>query len=817
MESFLKDIRYGIRGLLKRPGFTMIAVITLALGIGANTAIFSLVNTVLLRSLPVVDHPEQIVSVSLRAKNDAINAFSYPNYIDFRDRNQVLTGLLAYRFVPMSLSRGGNNERIWSYEVSGNYFDVLGVQAIKGRTFLPEEDRTRLSHPVAVISYGCWQRRFGGDPDLVGKDVLLNNHQFKIIGIAPEGFKGTEFIYTPEMWVPAAMLEWAEPGAKYLDDRNAGNFFAIGRLKPGIGPKQGEVSLNLLAQQLAKEYPDTNEGQAIRLGPPGFILPDLRGAVVSFTWILMAAVALVLLVTCTNLAGLLLARATDRRKEIAIRLAMGANRSRLIRQLLTESILLSLIGGLLGLWLAVWMINALLAFKPPIDFPLALDVSVDWRVLIFSLAVSILTGAIFGLAPALQTTRPSLVTALKDTAAQGGGRRSRLRSGLVVAQIALSLVLLIGAGLVGRTLQLLQTMNPGFDPRNALTLSFDLGLQGYDQARGEQFYQQLVERVRSMPDVRSAAVTSYVPLSLNYNSSNIFVEGQPTERGANAPSAMVASVGPKYFETMATPLLQGREFTDQDKQKSESVAIVNETFVRRLIPDAKSSADAVGRRFSFSGPQGPYQRIVGIVKDGKYFNISEDPRSFVWMPLAQSYSSSGILMVRTLSDPQSLIPAVRNELHSLDPNLPIFDVKTLTEHMRLALFPARVAATVLGSFGFVALTLAAIGIYGVTSYSVAQRTREIGIRMALGAQLNDVLRLIITQGVKLTAIGVGLGLAGAYVLTRAMSSLLYAVSATDTVTFMTVSVLLVVVALLASYLPARRATKVDPLEALRYE
>ena len=816
METLLKDLRYGIRSLLKRPGFAAIAVITLALGIGANTAIFSLVNMVMLRSLPV-DHPEQVVSVSLRAKGDAINAFSYPNYLDFRDRNQVLAGLLAYRFVPMSLSRGGNNERIWSYEVSGNYFDVLGVQAIKGRMFLPEEDRTRLSHPVAVVSYTSWQRRFGADPDLVGKDVLLNNHQFRIIGIAPEGFKGTEFVYTPEMWIPAAMIEWAEPGAKFLDDRDAGNFFAVGRLKPGIGARQGEVSLNLLAQQLGKEYPDTNEGQTIRLGPPGFILPDFRGAVVSFTWILMASVALVLLVTCTNLAGLLLARATDRRKEIAIRLAMGANRVRLIRQLLTESILLSLIGGAVGLWLALWMINALLAFKPPVDFPLAIDVSLDWRVLIFSLAVSVLTGAIFGLAPALQATKPNLVTALKDTAAQGGGRRSRLRSGLVVAQIALSLVLLIGAGLVVRTLQQLQTMNPGFDPRNALTMSFDLGLQGYDQARGEQFYQQIVERVQAIPGVRSVAVTSYVPLSLNFNSSTIFVEGQPTERGANAPSAMVASVGPKYFETMATPLVQGREFTDQDKQKSESVAIVNETFVRRLIPDAKSSADALGRRFSFAGPQGPFQRIVGIAKDGKYFNISEDPRSFVWRPLIQNYSASGILMVRTAGDPQSMIPAVRNELHSLDPNLPIFDIKTLTEHMRLSLFPARVAATVLGVFGFVALMLAAIGIYGVTSYSVAQRTREIGIRMALGAQLGDVLRLILTHGIKLTVLGVSFGLIGAYLAMRAISSVLYGVSATDPLTFIFVSLLLTTVALVACYWPARRATKVDPLVALRYE
>ena len=817
METLLKDLRYGVRSLLKRPGFAAIAVITLALGIGANTAIFSLVNMVLLRSLPV-DHAEQVVAVSLRAKGDSFNAFSYPNYIDFRDRNEVLSGLLAYRFVPLSLSRGDNNERIWGYEVSGNYFDVLGVHAIKGRTFLPEEDRTRLSHPVAVVSYGCWQRRFGADPNLVGKDLLINNHQFRIIGVAPEGFKGTEIVYTPEIWIPAAMLEWAEPGAKFLDERYAGNFFAVGRLKPGISTSQGEASLNLLAQQLAKEYPDTNEGQSVRLGPPGFILPDLRGAVVSFTWVLMAAVGLVLLVTCTNLAGLLLARATDRRKEIAIRLAMGANRLRLIRQLLTESILLSVIGGAVGLWLALWMINALLAFKPPVDFPLAIDVSVDWRVLGFSFIVSVLTGAIFGLVPALQATRPGLVTALKDTAAQGGGRRSRLRSGLVVAQIALSLVLLICAGLVVRTLQQLQTMNPGFDPHNALTLSFDLGLQGYDKARGEQFYQQIVERVQSLPGVRSVAVTSYVPLSLNYNSNSVLVEGQPEERGANAPSVMVAAIGPKYFETMATPLVQGREFTDQDKEKSESVAIVNETFVRRLMPDAKSSVDAVGRRFRFTGSgTSPLRRIVGVAKDGKYFNISEEPRTFVWTPLGQGYFSTGILMVRTVGDPQSMIPAVRNEVHSLDPNLPIFDVKTLTEHMRLALFPARVAATVLGVFGFVALMLAAIGIYGVTSYSVAQRTREIGIRMALGAQLGDVLRLILTHGVKLTVLGVSFGLIGAYLATRAITSVLYGVSATDPLTFIFVSLLLTTVALVACYWPARRATKVDPLVALRYE
>ena len=816
MDSLIKDIRYAIRGLIKRPGFVAIAVITLALGIGANTAIFSLVNTVLLRSLPV-ERPGEIVSVAVRAKDDSMSAFSYPNYKDFRDRNEALSGLLVYRFVPLSLSRGGNNERIWGYEVSGNYFDVLNVKAIQGRTFLPEEDKTKNSHPVIVVSYDCWQRRFGGDPSLVGRDVLINNHQFNVIGIAPQGFKGTEFVYSPEIWITASMIEWAEPGSTWLDNRSSKNFFGIARLKSGVSARQAEASLNLLSQQLAKEYPDDNEGQSIKIGPPGFILPELRGAVVSFTWVMMAAVGLVLLVTCTNLAGLMLARATDRRKEIAIRLAMGANRLRLIRQLLTESIMLSFVGGAVGLLLALWILRVLLALKPPIDFPLALDVGVDWRVLLFSLTVSIVAGAVFGLAPALQSTRPSLVRALKDTAAQGGAVRTRLRSVLVVAQISISLVVLIAAGLVVRTLQQLQTMNPGFETQNGLTMSFDLGLQGYDEARGQQFYRQLIERVQSLPGIESASVSNYIPLSLNYNSNNIFVEGKPAERGENVPTAMTATVGPGYFKTMGTPILQGREFTDEDQEKTEKVAVVNEYFVRRLMPEVQNPAEAVGRRFSFRGAGGPFTRIVGVAKAGKYFNIAEDPRPFVWTTMEQDYSSSGILVVRTKGSPDGLIGPVRGQVQSLDPNLPLFDVKTLTEHMRFALFPAKVAATVLGVFGLVALMLAAIGVYGITSYAVAQRTHEIGVRLALGAQLSDVLKLVLGHGLKLTVIGAVIGLAGAFLATRAITSVLYGVSATDPVTFVFVSGLLIGVALFACYVPARRATKVEPLTALRNE
>ncbi|MFN2531305.1 MAG: ABC transporter permease [Pyrinomonadaceae bacterium] len=816
METLWKDITYAVRSLIKRPGFVVAALTTLALSIGANTAIFSLINTVMLRPLPV-RNPEEIVSVSVRGKNDSMLAFSYPNYVDYRDGNQVLAGLLLYRFAPMSLSREDNNQRIWAYEVSGNYFDVLGVSAIKGRTFAPGEDQTKLAHPVVVLSYAGWQKRFGGDPNLLGKDILLNNHAFKVIGIAPENFKGTELVYTPDMFVPISMLEWVEPGSTWIDNRDSGNFFAIGRLKPGVTPQEAQASLNIVANELAKTYPKVDEGQSIQIVPPGFIIPDLRNAVVNFSWVLMAAVALVLLIACANLAGLLLARATDRRKEIAIRLALGANRRRLVRQLLTEAVVLSVAGGALGLLLAVWMVTLLLGFRPPLDFPLTVEVNLDWRVMVFSFLVSLATGVVFGLAPALQSTRLALVPSLKDTTAQAGHVRSRLRSTLVVAQLALSLVLLIGATLVVNALRQLQTLDPGFKPNNALMLSLDVGLQGYDKAKGEQFYKQLISHVESLPGVRSATMTNFVPLSLNYSSNNIYVEGQPAERGANAPIAMVASVGSRYFATMGTHLLNGREFTEVDKPDATHTAIVNETFARKLLPGVKSSAAALGKRISFSSNTGPFLTIVGVVQDGKYFNIAEDPRAFIWTALSQDYSAGQMLVVRTTGDPQSALPAVRNEVLALDPNLPLFDVKTLIEHMQLSLFPARVAATVLATFAMVASILAVIGIYGVTSYGVSQRTREIGVRLALGAQNKDVLKLILANGVKLAGVGLALGLVGTVALTRVISSLLFGVSPGYIWTFVSVSFGLAMVVLVACYIPARRAAKVDPLVALHYE
>jgi predicted permease len=815
MNDLMQDIRYGFRMLKRRPLFTVIAVLTLALGIGANSAIFTLVNTVLLRPLPV-DAPDELVSLTVMGKNDSLQAFSYPNYKDFRDRNEVLSGLFATRMAPISLSRNGNNQRIWGYEVTGNYFDLLGVEAVEGRTFRPEEDSTPLTHPVAVVSYDSWKNRFGGDPTLVGQQILLNGHKFEIIGIAPEGFVGTEVVYTPEIWVPMMMQEWLEPGNAWLEVRRTQNIFATGRLKPGITSEQAEASLNVLAGALAEEYPDTNEGQVIRLMPPGFIIPGLRGAVVSFTMILMAVVALVLLIACTNLASLLLARATERRKEIAIRLSMGASRSRLIRQLLTESVLLALAGGLAGFLFAVWIIDLIVSLKPPIDIPLWIGLPVDWRVMLFSLLIALATSLLFGLVPALQATKTDIIPALKDTASQAGYRRTPLRSILVVAQIALSLVLLIAAGLVVRALQQLQKIGPGFDTQNGLVMSFDIALQGYDQARGQQFHRQLIERIDALAGVRSASLTDLFPLSINYSSNSFYVEGETTDRGANVPTAMVASIGLDYFSTMGVAMLAGRDFTEKDDDKATRVVIVNEAFVRQILPRVNSIHDAIGKRVRTT-PEAPLREIVGVAKDGKYWTIGEASQPFVYFPLLQSYSSTTTLIVRTNSDAEAMIGAIRTEVQKLDANLPLYDVRTFTEHIGMSMFPARIAATLLTSFGVLALILSAIGIYGVVSYSVAQRTREIGIRMALGAQAADVLRLIAGRGIRLALLGIAIGIVAAFLVTRFMESLLYGVSATDPVTFAVITGLLVLVVLLACYIPARRATKVDPMVALRYE
>ncbi len=807
METLGQDLRVGMRRLLKTPGFTFVAVMSLALGIGANASIFTLLNTVLLRPLPV-ERPRELFFVS------GDGAFSYPNYEDFRDLGgDALNGLAAYRYAPMSLSTGNANERIWGYLVSGNYFDVLGVRTFAGRTFAPEENRTPSTHPVAVVSYDFWQRRFSGDPNLIGQTITLNNRAFTVVGVAPQKFNGTDRVFAPDVWVPLMMQREIEPGNDYLKARSDGRLFVFGRLPSGVSEEQSRASLNVIAQNLAREHPlPENEGTKIELVPLG-IIPMLRNGTIGFAGAMMLAVLLVLLLSCTNLANLLLARATERRKEIAIRLALGANRWRIVRQLLTESVMLSMAGGAVGLLLTLWINDLAVAFKPPIDFSILFELAIDSRVFGFTLFLSVATGIIFGIVPALQATKPDLVSSLKDDSPLAGFKRSRLRGALIVGQMALSLLLLICAGLVLRSLQQAHTIDPGFRPEQMVAMSVDVGLQGYDKTRGREFYRQLTERVAALPEVESVTLATKVPLSLNHSTTSVFREGQVLAPGEKPTDVYYAQISTEYFSTLKTPLVGGREFDARDGEGAPAVCIINETLARQLFPNES----ATGKRISYGDGDGPFTEVVGVAKDAKYITLGERPHAFIYQPLLQAYNNHITVLARTRTEPTAAVHAIRRTVQALDETLPIYDVKTLAEHMGLSLLPARAAAVLLGSFGALALLLAALGIYGVISYSVAGRTREIGLRMALGAQPTDVLRLIVGQGVRLALIGVGLGLAASLAATRFLESLLYGVSTSDPVTFGSVALLLLVVASLASYLPARRATKVDPMIALRHE
>ena len=817
-----QDLRYAVRTLVKSPAFTVIVVLTLGLGIGANTAIFSLTDQVLLRLLPV-RAPEQLVVLdgpgAFRGRTFNNGTFSYPMYRDFRDQNTVFDGVLARFPAPLTLITNGQAERVDGEIVTGNYFGVLGAKPLVGRVFLPDEDKNPGEKLVCVLGYGEWQKRFGGDSSIVGRTISLNEQQFTVVGVMPKGFKGTNAIGAPALWVPymtypqtanGFFLELIRP-----DSRRGLALNVTGRLKPGVTVPQAEANLKTIARQLEQEYPNENKGRSVTLVPlaQATINPGFRSNLVAAGGLLMTIVGLVLLIACANVANLLLARASARQREIALRLSLGASRGQLIRQLLTEGTMLAVMGGVAGLLLAFWAQGALWSFRPPFLQADAIDIQPDLRVLLFTLGIALTTGLLFGLAPAVQSSRPNLVTELKEnpSAPASSRRLFSLRNMLVATQIALSLVALIGAGLFLRSLQNAQRIRPGFDMDRIAVMSFDLGAQGYTEERGRQFQQRVLEQVAAVPGVESATLASTVPLFNGGFARTVFLEGQDASDRRSGRLVQISLAGSRYLETAGIPLLRGRTITDQDQPNTPSAVVINETMAKRFWPDE----DAVGKRFKFFGQEN-FQQVVGIAKDSKYNFIGEEPTPFIYQPMTQVYSPQVSLFVRS-ANPTSVIGTVRGEVQQLNRNLPLTGVFTLSEIVDQSLWAPRMGAWLLAVFAGLSLVLAVIGIYGVMAYSVSQRTRELGIRMALGASRGDVVRLVVLQGLKLTIAGLLVGLAVSFAVTRLIVNMLFGVSPTDILTFSVVPAVLALAALGASYLPALRATRIDPLVALRAE
>jgi predicted permease len=815
-DEMLQDLRFGARMLLKNKSFSLVTLISRAVGIGANTAIFSLANAVLFQTPPVAD-AGRVVSVFGDGRESF--AISYPDYRDYRERNQVFTDLLCWGEASLSLSTGGEAEQLTGMLVSGNYFDVLGVQPALGRSFLPDEDRTPGAHPVVVISHGLWQRRFGGTPNMIGQEVNLNGHAFTVIGVAPRGFTSTLSIFAPDAWVPIMMQAQVLPIFEALNARNTRWLQITGRLKPGVNNAQAEANLNMLAKQLAAEYPNReqlveNQAEAgpheARLLPIGSLPPRTARALGAFMGLLVALVGLVLLIACANLSGLLLARATVRRKEIAVRLALGANRLRIVRQLLTESVLLCLLSGGAGVLLAHWINRGLLSFKPALQLPLELNLQLDMRVLVAALMLSLVTGLLFGLLPALQASKPDLVLTLKDGTYRGGVRGSRLRNLFVVGQVSLSFLLLVCAGLFWRALSTGQQYHPGLEPERIQTATLDPRFLGYDEQRSRTFYHQLLERVRTLPGVEAASLAGSVSVGNSRSTMGLAPVGGESSDLDRLPAVSFNAVTPGHLALLKLHLLRGRDFSETDRQGARRVAMIDETAAREWFGDR----EALGERLTDGKEE---YLIVGVVERANLRAKASQAQPFVYLPVAQAFNTRLVLHVRTEAAAAEAYAAVRSAVSSLDERVPLQFTMPLAEYLRLELLPQRIVAALAGVCGLVGLALAAIGIFGMMSYAVTQRTHEIGIRRALGAQNSDVLRLVMRQGIVIAGSGLLLGWLGALAVTRLLTALLYGVSPTDPLTLTGVSLVLTGIASLACYVPARKAARVDPLVALRHE
>ena len=812
MESLLQDVRYGIRGLLKRPGFTAIAVITLALGIGANTAIFSVVNAVLLRPLPYAEAARLFVPWGSRSDTQDRTNVSYPDFVDWQAQTKTLEYVAAYNSAGTLLREGDEPEPISGAAVSADLFPLLKVAPIFGRSFTRAEDQPN-APPVIVLGYDLWRRRFNADPNIIGRQIRIGSTSASVLGVMPEGFRFP---------AQATKTEFLRPLAATLGDRtqrrNSYSLRVVARLKPGVTAAAAGSEMRAIGVQLEQQYPD----EGFRLGTR---LISLHEAV---TWgsrtpllVLLGAVGFVLLIACANVANLLLARAASRHREMAIRAALGAGRRRVVRQLLTESLLLSLLGGAVGLLVAWWGVQFLLGASP-LNIPRLKDVGLDTTVLTFTAVVSVLTGVIFGLAPALQASRADLQNSLKEGGrnATGGALRNRVRAVLVVVEVALSLVLLVGAGLLGKSFLLLSEVSPGFEPEHVLSTNLSLAKAKYPQPEQQQAgFAEIVRRAAAIPGVEAAALIYPLPLGGDSNAGTFLIAGQPALRPEDKPTSSHRTISPDYFRALNIPLSRGRPFDERDNQHAPPVIIVNETFARRYF----AGTEALGQHIIVEGEQGdnvvpPPREIIGIVGDVRHESLDTESGPEYYVPYTQAPEAFMSLVVRSAADnPLSLAASVREVIKQMDKDQYVAAIQPMTKLVAESVARRRFNAQLTGVFAVVALLLAAVGIFGVLNYAVAQRTQEIGLRVALGAQTRDVLRLVLGQGVRLILFGLALGLAASFALTRVLAVMLFGVTPTDPLTFVAVSLLLASVALLACYIPARRATKVDPLVALRYE
>jgi predicted permease len=817
MNRLLQDFNYSIRMLAKTPSTTAIAVFTLALGIGANAAIFSVVNEALLRPRPGIGAPDRLVDIGRDDGGRGFDNMSYPNFRDYRDRNGSLSGAAALMLEPRPLSLAtadGGSERIYANLVSGNYFDVLQVKPCIGRFFLPEEDRTPGTNPVVVLSHRYWTQKFHSDRSIVGRSLTLNGLGFAVVGVASPDFHGTSPL-AMDVWIPMMMSSQVLASQNILECRECSFMVGIGRLRDGATLKEARAEARAISAGLESEFPRQNKGRGVTVTPSRLFPGELADIVGAFLGPLMAIVGLVLVIASVNVAGMMLVRASARRREIAVRLAVGAKRGQIARQFLVEGSLVFVAGGCAGLLLAVWMRNALLALLPVLPFPIVADLNLDWRVVAFALGISLLAGAAASLVPAVQASHPDVLSAMRGDAQSGGLNRMSLRSALVLGQVSLSLVLLICAGLFLRALDRAAKIDPGFDMNGLYVFSMDLSLAGLADAEGTDFANRFAERVRVLPGVSNAGWTWSVPLDGGGRGLGAFqVPGTTSPAGSDQWDADWSVITPGYFGTMRLPLVRGRDFTEDDTASARPVAIINEHAARQIWP----GQDPVGKTFRTGNPREPAGmrtvEIVGVARDQKYRSLGDPPRNFVFVPLRQQYIANLGLMVRT-SNPAVALPAIRSALRDMNPRLPVLNVLSMREYAALSMFPQKIASWVSGSLGLAGLLLVGLGVYGVTAFSVAQRTREIGVRMALGAERSDVLRMVFGQGLRLAGWGVGLGLVVAGAAAQLLSALLYGISALDPLAFGAAALTVIGVAASAILTPARRATRVDPIVALR--